>query len=98
VLFRSLEKNLGITGDDGCALLLAVEEKFGISLTGADGSIHKGFDLEEGQYLFHSEGFNPCWLIARLFGRDPENVKAITVGDLYHAVCKASRTASDSAA
>lgn len=84
-----LENDLGITGDDGCELLQAVERKFGISFAGADGSLRDAFGLSEGQFLFHSEGMNLFWLIERLCGREPENVKAITIGDLYRAICRA---------
>ncbi|MDR0782087.1 MAG: DUF1493 family protein [Pseudomonadales bacterium] len=88
-----IEKDLGITGDDGCELLQVIEKEFGVSFTGQDGSIREAFDLESNQYLFNSEGLNIFWLIARLFGRDSENVKQITVGELYRAVCKVSHSA-----
>lgn len=85
-----LEKDLGITGDDGCELLEAIQEKFEISFLGQDGTIKDAFNLKDGQYLFHSEGMGLFWLIARLFDRDLENVKPITVGELYRAACKAN--------
>ncbi len=84
-----LEKDLGITGDDGCELLEAIEKKFTISFTGSDGSLREAFGLTEGQYLFHSEGMELSMWIASLFGRDSENVKAITVGELYLAARQA---------
>ena len=84
-----LEKDLGITGDDGCELIEVVEKKFGISFAGATGSLREAVELSEGQYLFHSEGMNLFGLIASLFGHPPENVRAITVGELYLAVCRA---------
>jgi hypothetical protein len=71
-----LERDLGITGDDGDDLLQAIQRKFGISFIGAD------FDLGEGQYLFHSEGLD-------LFGRTG-NVKPLSVGELYRASCRAA--------
>jgi len=84
-----LEKDLGITGDDGCELLEAIEEKFDISFTGPDGSLREVFCLSEGQYLFHSEGMNLFWLITSFLGRDSENAKAITAGELYRAALNA---------
>lgn len=80
-----LEKDLGITGDDGSELLEAIEKKFDISFSGPDGSLREAFGLSEGQYLFHGEGMSLFRLIASLFGRNSENVKAITVGELYLA-------------
>jgi acyl carrier protein len=80
-----LEKDLGITGDDGSELIEVIEKKFDISFAGSDGSLRDAFGLGEGQYLFHSEGMNLFWLLASLFGRDLENVKTITVGELYLA-------------
>jgi acyl carrier protein len=80
-----LEKDLGISGDDGSELLEAIEKQFDISFAGSDGSLRDAFGLSEGQYLFHSEGMNLFWLIASLFGRGSENVKSITVGELYLA-------------
>ncbi len=84
-----LENDLGITGDDGCELIQAIERRFGILFSGSDGSLGEAFDLREGERLFHSEGMNLFWLIHRLFGLDPENVKAVTVGTLHLAVCRA---------
>lgn len=80
-----LEKDLGITGDDGCELLETIEKKFNISFTGSDGSLRDAFGLKEGQFLFHSEGMGLFMWLASLFRRDAENVKAITVGELYLA-------------
>ena len=84
-----LEKDLGITGDDGCELLEAIEKEFSLSFLGSDGSLREVFGLSDGQYLFHSEGVGLFSAIASLFGRDVENVKAISVGDLYSAISKA---------
>jgi acyl carrier protein len=78
-----LEKDLGISGDDGGELIEAIEKKFNLSFAGADGSLSKAFGLSEGQYLFHGE-VNLLGVFVR-----PENVKEITVGELYLAACKA---------
>ena len=71
-----LEKDLGITGDDGCELLEAIGKRFDVSLT------KEALGLSDGQYLFHNEGCRVFQLHASVFGRDSENVKAITVGEL----------------
>lgn len=78
-----IEDELGITGDDGCELLEEIETQFKLSFTGKDGSFRALFELEENQYLFHSEGFNPMGIFPCIFGRKTENVKPISVGELY---------------
>ena len=83
-----LEKDLGITGDDGSDLLEAIEERYNITFT------MESLGLSKGQGLFHSEGMRIFQLIASLFGRDSENVKDITVGDLYIAICQADWNSS----
>jgi acyl carrier protein len=81
-----LEQDLGISGDDGCELLNAIEQTFGISFLGADGTLKETFKLAEGEYLFHSEGFSLFGFIATLLGKDVEKVKPLTVGQLHEAV------------
>ncbi len=81
-----LERDLGITGDDGCELLEAIEQTFGMSFLGTDGTLKETFKLAEGEYLFHSEGFSLFGFIATLLGKDTEKVKPLTVGQLYEAV------------
>lgn len=81
-----LERDLGITGDDGCELLKAIEKEFDISFAGSDGTIREALGLSDGEYLFHSEGMGLFRLVAALFGRDVEKIKPITVGQLYDAV------------
>src|SRR5262245_19362155 len=81
-----LEKDLGITGDDGCELLEEIERRFKVSFNPTV------LGLRDGQYLFHSEGGKILQLIASVLGRDFENVKSITVGELYRATCRAFET------
>jgi hypothetical protein len=84
-----LEEDLGITGDDGDDLLLEIQKRFSLSFVGEDGTIREIFGLEHNQYLFHGEGSYPFeWLIS-LFSKHTENVKTITVGQLYEAAVKA---------
>lgn len=78
-----VEKDLGITGDDGDEFLLAIEDEFGIDFRDETGSIRKAFDLKENEYLFHSED-------SGLFSFKKENIIPLTVGQLYDAVVKLS--------
>lgn len=91
------ERDLGITGDDGCELLEAVEEHFATPLHTEEDGYREIFSLGANEYLFHSEGgFLPLFNsqpIITLFGSESsqfgsENVRAFTVGDLYNALQK----------
>ncbi len=79
-----LENGLGITGDDGCELLEAIEKKFGISFVGSDGTLREAFNLKDDEYLFHSENFHFYNFFN--FNRDTEKVNLITVRQLYEAI------------
>lgn len=79
-----VEDDLGVTGDDGDELLIAIENEFGIRFADENGSIRKAFDLKEDEYLFHSEGMH-------LFFRKKENVFPMTVGQFYDVVIKLSK-------
>jgi len=85
-----IEKDLGITGDDGDELLLAIQRHFAVSFVGPDGSIRKAFGLNEGQFLFHGEAVSAFYLLARLFGGklQSDNVVPITMGQLYEVTCR----------
>ena len=86
-----LENDLGITGDDGRELLEEIENQFNLSFAGKDGSLKDVFDLENDQYLFHSEGVDLFGIFSFLLGKKPENVKPISVGELFNAASKAKR-------
>lgn len=75
-----LEDELGITGDDGCDLLADLERSFAISFAGSDGSLREAFGLDQDQFLFHGEGWNPLALFRK------ENVKALTAGQLHQVI------------
>ncbi|OBV39400.1 hypothetical protein [Janthinobacterium psychrotolerans] len=75
-----LEDELGITGDDGCDLLADLERSFAISFAGSDGSLREAFGLDQDQFLFHGEGWNPLALFRK------ENVKPLTVGQLHQVI------------
>lgn len=79
------EKDLGITGDDGCDLLEAIERRFGVQLgTGSDG-LCKTFNLKPNEYLFHSEGFDLFGLITGSLG---STVREFTAGELYDGLSR----------
>lgn len=81
------ERDLGITGDDGCDLLEATEKRFGVSLSSEEYGHRKTFNLEPDEFLFHSEGFGPSLSdMLNPFGWSSERVRAFTVGELYGAV------------
>jgi hypothetical protein len=89
-----LEKDLGITGDDGGELLEEVEKYFSISFRGTDGTIREIFGLAPNEFLFHSEcSINFFSLISSLWRKDIEKVKSITVGQLYDAAHRAKNNA-----
>lgn len=83
------ERHLGITGDDGCELLVATERQFGIRLHTEREGYRGTFHLGPNEFLFESEGAFPH-LFARLLGR-PYTVHKFTVGELHAAVQNALR-------
>jgi len=84
------EKDLGITGDDGCDLLDEVERKFGALLHSKEHGYRKSLDLDQNEFLFNSEGFNPFELLTILLKKtERSKVRDFTVGELFDAVCRA---------
>lgn len=79
------EKDLGITGDDGTELLEGVEKRFGVQLSSVEHGVRPVFNLKPNENLFHSEGFDLVGLSSS------ESVREFTVGELYDAVCRASK-------
>lgn len=80
-----LERDLGITGDDGEELLIEIEKQFSLSCAGKDGTINEVFRLGENQYLFHSEGFFAFTWLRSIFGKKKAYIKTLTVGQLFEA-------------
>ena len=74
-----LEQGLGITGDDGIALLHAAEKKFGITFT------RQSFELDPDEYLFHGEGFDLSGIFSLFTGRTVR-YRSLTVGKLHAAI------------
>ena len=83
-----LENDLGITGDDGCELLEEVQKEFGVSFSGADGTLREAFDLKRDEYLFHSEGMSLFLIFANFVGFAIEKVRPLSVGELHRVVAK----------
>ncbi|MBO0932812.1 hypothetical protein [Fibrella aquatilis] len=87
------ENDLGVTGDDGDDLLMAVEKHYGISLE----PLRETFAMQPNEYLFHSEGFSPIDFIElirvtkNLFSSTKEPrpfVRPFRVEELFDAVCR----------
>lgn len=88
-----LEKDLGITGDDGDDLLEAVAQRFPLYFRGADDALREAFGLTRGASFFHSEGMGLPSFLATLWGKGAaHHVRAITVGQLFDALQKARHT------
>jgi hypothetical protein len=81
--FTRFEKDLGITGDDGCNLLQKTEQRFDIQLSCEAHGYKQTFNLEPNEYLFHTEGFDVLGFFHEY------SVREFRVGELYDAVCRA---------
>jgi hypothetical protein len=77
------ERDLGVTGDDGCDLLRETEVRFGVALSSKEHGYRQTFTLGPDEYLFHAEGLD-------IFGLCSGPVREFTAGELYDAVCRAS--------
>lgn len=85
------ERDLGITGDDGGALIAAVEKHFGIQLWTEKEGYRKAFRLREHEYLFNPEAY-PIWELLPFVKKSV--VRAFTVGELYAAMVEAVQLAT----
>jgi acyl carrier protein len=74
-----LEADLGITGDDGHELLVALMSRFHVEIDRTSTAQAS---------LLHSEGSDPFALVSRVLGRGKERVIPITVGDLHLAALR----------
>ncbi|PLK46912.1 DUF1493 family protein [Uliginosibacterium sp. TH139] len=81
-----LERDLGITGDDGSDLLEELQKRFSVSFAGADGTLREAFGLGKDEYLFHSEGISLFLMIAKFFGFTIEKVNPLSVGQLHNVI------------
>ena len=80
-----LEKELGITGDDGVELIEFLQDKMKLSFIGTDGTLSEAFDLSKNECLFNSEGFS-----LNFFSKK-EKVKEIQVKDILLAVQRVNK-------
>jgi hypothetical protein len=87
--FTRFEKDLGITGDDGCNLLRKTEQQFGIQLSCEIHGYKQTFKLKPNEYLFHTEGFDILGFFHKY------SIREFMVGELYDAVYSASTQGSN---
>jgi hypothetical protein len=87
-----LERDLGITGDDGSELLEDLQKRFGISFAGGDGTLREAFGPEKDEYLFHSEGLSLFRMIGNFFGFSVEKNQPISVGQLHRVILERKET------
>ena len=96
-----LEKDLGVTGDDGVDLLEAAEKHFHVALCDPEEGVRPAFGLGPNEYLFESEGFDPIGLsvlIRWLRGETKPVTRDLTVLELREAVAKAPPLSTNGAA
>lgn len=87
-----LEKDLGITGDDGVELLEEAEKIFDVSFSTEEEDFRKTFSLKENEYLFHSEGIDflgIVYLCRRLRGIPAPVIRDLSVGQLHRVLVEA---------
>ncbi|MDD5359700.1 MAG: DUF1493 family protein [Sulfurovaceae bacterium] len=92
-----LEADLGITGDDGDDLLLAVSERFQVDLASPEKGISQTLELRPNEFLFGPEGFDPIGitvLIRWLKGEPRPIYRDLTIGELHDAIQKAPSSTS----
>ncbi|MDP1833275.1 MAG: hypothetical protein Q8K67_14560 [Geothrix sp.] len=73
-----LERDLGITGDDGDALLSFIENRYLFPFAPPGGTINDAFGIQMDQWLFHSEGLP--------FLTHDDNIVPITVTQLHKVI------------
>lgn len=84
-----LEADLGVTGDDGAALLEEAACHFEVQLASPGAGYRSTFSLGPDEYLFHAEGIALPGLagIVRWLRRAPRPViRDLTVGALHEAL------------
>jgi len=87
-----LEKDLGITGDDGVELLEEAEKVFGVSFSTEEEGFREAFSLKENEYLFHSEGIDflgIVYIFRRLRGIPAPVIRDLSVGKLHRVLVEA---------
>jgi hypothetical protein len=90
-----LERDIGITGDDGWELFEEIERQFEVELFQDGMSFREALHLGPNQTVFHAEGFSPLTsLLLRLFGRREQELRDISVEELYRAVAELKKKRS----
>ena len=92
-----LEADVGVTGDDGVALLEAAEEHFGRAISDPETGVRETFGLGPNEYLFGSEGLDLIGisaLVRWLRGRPRPTIRDLTIAELYEALARAPPLAS----
>ncbi|MEO1403557.1 MAG: hypothetical protein AAFV72_20245 [Cyanobacteria bacterium J06635_1] len=87
-----LEAHLGITGEDGIALIQAAEEHFQLPLASPEHGIRHTFRLGPNEYLFQPEDSDLLGLsslMRRLRNEPPPVIRDLTVGELHQALLRA---------
>jgi len=74
------ERDLGVTGDDGCELLEAVEKRFGVTLT------RETFNLRPNEFLFGPEASLGDFIT--LFKIRKSKLRPFSVGEIHEAIRK----------
>ncbi|MEM8807824.1 MAG: hypothetical protein AAGF01_17530 [Cyanobacteria bacterium P01_G01_bin.38] len=88
-----LEAHLGITGEDGIALIQAAEEHFQLSLASPEHGIRPAFRLGPNEYLFRPAGralLKMGSLMRRLRNEPNPIIRDLTVGELHQALLRAN--------
>ena len=96
-----IDRDLGITGDDGIELLRTVETRFDVSVGLEDERIREVFGLGENEYLFGSEGLEIPFLSGlsrRITGNPAPVIRDLTVGELLAAIQKSMARPQDNGA
>ena len=81
-----IERDLGVTGDDGDDLLAAAEDRFGVPLA---------FELKPNEHLFGPEGFGLFGIptLSRWRRRQPRPAyRDLSVAELHKAILRAGRS------
>ncbi len=88
-----LEQDLGITGDDGDALLKEASKRFSVDLASREAGYRASFGLAPNEYLFSSEGVDLLGItvLLRLLSGEPKPIVLdLTVGRLHEVICRMS--------
>ncbi len=84
-----IDRELGITGDDGVELLEEAEKVFEVSFESEVHNLRTLFSMKENEYLFHAEGFDLFGIsrfIDWLRGKHRPIIRDLTVGEFHQAL------------